>query len=281
MKNKNDNAAPTKEESINYFKGLPPCPRIASESGGNSAHRRGGPVQAVPDALGMMDAPSDDNDNNLAEVGKDEAIVVAFADGVSAANRSAVLLSMKFAEAVARAKDNGNADRIDWLENYDEAMFYSGWLGLGGKQFTAFTSSDTSLTMDSLVIDLISAVAGPNKASVLQLLSLALDKLQGDAALMTLFEKNSKKGSISSFRIMPCLESPTGIPVTYLLAMEVDYSSQTGGALFWKWSVSRLSIREMVSGLNFDLDAHNDNKDRIKNYLNGNAEDFFEGLPNQ
>ncbi|KQQ54918.1 hypothetical protein ASF84_16530 [Pseudomonas sp. Leaf127] len=227
----------------------------------------------------MMDVQSDDSGNDLASVGTDESVVIAFADGVSPENRSAVLLSMKFAEAAARAQDNGNLDRLQWLENYEKAMFHGGWLGLGGKHLTEFSSSDVSLTMDSLVIDLIGAIAGPNKAAVLQLLSLTLDKLQGDDALMKLFEQNSKKGTISSFRIMPCLESPTGIPVTYLLALEVDHASYTGGALFWKWSVSRLSIRELVSGLNFDLASHNDNKHLMRDYIKGNAEDFFAGLP--
>lgn len=278
MNNQNDNTAPTQQDSITYFRNLPV---LEQPDGLPGAIMQGDTVDALmPQAL-TDEAQSAVESNSLAEVGKDEAVVIAFADGVSPENRKAVLLSMKFAEAAARAQDDGNTDRIQWLENYELAMFHGGWLGLGGRHFAELSSSDISLTMDAAVIDLISAIAGPNKAAVLELMSLTLDKLQGDNTLMTLFEKNSIKGVTSSFRIMPCLESSSGIPVTYLLAMEVDASRHTGGALFWKWTVSRLSIRQLVAGVNFDIDAHNDNKQLMRDYIKGNAEDFFAGLPRQ
>lgn len=274
MNTKNYSVAPTKEESIKFFQGLP-----ALEQPGGALFESHG---LMPQALALtQDAQSGTDSNSLAEIGKDEALVIAFADGVSEVNRKAVLLSMKFAEASARARDDGNIDRIQWLENYEEALFHAGWLGLGGRTWTTLETSNLSLTMDALVIDLISAIAGPNKAAVIQLLGLALDRLQGDESMMKLFEKNSKHGTTSSFRVMPCLESSTGIPVTYLMALEIDFSRHTGGALFWKWSVSNLSIRELVTGLNFDLDAHGDNRQLMRDYIRGNAEDFFAGLPRQ
>lgn len=270
MNTKAYDISPTPKESAIYFQGLP------------ALEQRDVVDASMPQAMALTDvSQSVVATNSLAEVCKDEALVIAFADGVSPENRKAVLLSMKFAEAAARAQDNGNPDRIAWLQHYEEAMFHGGWLGLGGRHFTKLSTSDVSLTMDALVIDLIAAVAGPNKAALLQLLSLTLDKLQGENSLIKLFEKNSKKGATSSFRIMPCLESSAGTPVTYLLAMEVEFSQDTGSALFWESSVSSLNIREMVAGVNFDLDCHNDNKQMMRDYIKGNAEDFFAGLPRQ
>lgn len=289
MNTRNNNAARSKEETINFFRSLPaPVPASTLSSAPHALMQADQTDQTdqtdraepLPMVLAFSSNPQSDADtNNLAEVGKDEAIVIAFADGVSTANRKAVMLSMKFAEAYARAKKNESTDRIEWMEHYSQAMFHGGWAELGGYSFSEYTTRDSSLTMDSVVIELISAIAGPNKVAVLNLLNIVLDRMQGDESLMKLFEYNSQKGLTSSFRIMPCLESPTGIPVTYLLAVEVDFSKHEGRTLFWKWSVSTLHIRQMTTGVNFDIDAHNDNKQLIRDYLKGNAEDFFAGLP--
>lgn len=279
MNTNNYTKAPTREESISYFEKLSALGRPGSDFSASAMLKLDEHTEVlIPRVMVQTDEP-DVDPNSLAEVGKDEPVVIAFADGVSPQNRKAVLLSMKFSEAAARAQDDGSVDRIEWLDNYEEAMFHAGWLGLGGKHFSTLDTQQMSVTMDALVIDLIGAIAGRNTMAVIELLSLTLDKLQGSDALTKLFESNSTKGSTSSFRIMPCLESSAGIPVTYLLAMEVDFSKHTGGALFWKWSISKLSIREVVVGLEFDLDSHNDNKHLMRDYIKGNAEDYFAGLP--
>lgn len=268
-------AVPTEEEVNTFFQGLPGLKRQHIRPLTPGVRAEAGSVEAF---VLQSPPPSDGDPDNLAEIGKEEPVVVAFADGVSPQNRKAVLLSVKFAEAYARAEDDGDKDRIKWLNDYSQAMFIGGWGRLGGESFSEYSTQDVSLTMDAVVIDLISAIAGPNKAAVLQLLSLTLDKLQQDEGLMQLFERNSQKGLESSFRIMPCLESRTGIPVTYLLAMEVRFSQETGGAIFWKWSVSRLHIRQMVEGLNFDIDHHDRYKHKIYEYLDSEVDDFFAGL---
>ncbi|RMO93539.1 hypothetical protein ALQ33_01063 [Pseudomonas syringae pv. philadelphi] len=212
------------------------------------------------------------------QVNKESPAVVAFADGVSLENREAVMLSVAFAEQVAHKKADISGDPIRWLQEYSTAMRYSGWLTLGGHEYGEYTTRNQSLTMDAIVLEMIGAVAGPNKAVLIELLGLALDKLQKDQAVMALFERNSKKGNTSTFRIMPCVESAGGIPITYLLSMHCDYMSDSGGALFWKWSVSRMKVRRLVKGLNFDKNAHERLKPKILTYLNKDADDFFDSL---
>lgn len=260
-----ESAVPTEDESDIYFRGLPANPR-SNHSSQRSA------------IIAFNASKINGERDNIAEINKDSPAVVAFADGVSAENREAVLLGVEFAEVVATSRADINSDPIQWLTEYALAMRNAGWLTLGGHEYGDYTASSQSLTMDSVVLELIGAVAGVNAATVISLLNIVIDKLQKDVSLMQLFERNAKKGNTSTFRIMPCIESSQGIPITYLLSVHCTYSSSSGGALFWKWSVSKLQIKRLAKGVQFSKATYERNKDRVVDYLNGNADDFFAGL---
>lgn len=255
---------PTTEQSDQFFQGLPvlaPRPRHAMVVS----------IDAVDDVVQGVD-------DDIAKVSKDAPAIIAFADGVSEKNREAVMLGVEFAEVVARSKASVEEQPIEFLKHYSAAMLQAGWLGTGGHEYGEYTTSDKSLTMDSIVIDLISSIAGPNAAAVIALMSSVLDKLQQNEPLMKLFESQSKRGLNTSFRVMPCIESGSGIPVTYLLSMHCVYRSDSGGALFWKWKFSELSIKRMAKGVEFNSATLERNRARIINYLEGEADDFFNGL---
>ncbi|GAB7530660.1 hypothetical protein PS3A_30710 [Pseudomonas sp. 3A(2025)] len=277
MNTSNYTKAPTREESISYFEKLSAPGRPDIDFSAPAMFTLDEHTEVLmPRALAQTDEP-DVDPNSLAEIGKDEPLVVAFSDGVSLQNRKAIMMSMKFAETAARIKNPGKPDRVKWLADYNEGMFHGGWLGFADRLGTLKTQ-DLSVTMDSLAIDVISAIAGPNKAAVLQLLSLTLDKLQKSDGLIKLFESNSLKESTSTFRIMPCLESPEGIPVTYLLAMEIDFSKHTGGTLFWKWAVTHLQVRSAVANVEFYPDLYEPNKLDMLKTIRDHATGYFESL---
>ena len=258
-------AFPTAEESDAYFNDLPVIERAEHKFA-----RR---------ALVLTEAPEAKIDtDSIAEVNKDAPAIIAFADGVSAENREAVMLGVEFAETVANSEADINKDSVKWLESYAKAFKYAGWLTTGGHRYGEYTSTNVNLTMDSVVLELISAVAGTNAQIVIKLLNLVMDKIQKDKPMMTLFDRNRKSGTASTFRIMPCLESSEGIPVTYLLAIHCESSTDSGGALFWKWSVSKLKIKHLAKGVDFNQGTHDRNKQRIVDYLGKNADDFFESL---
>jgi hypothetical protein len=258
-------AFPTATESDAYFNGLPVSPRIQQKLAVRTLMFTEGPEAKI-------DTDSD------AQVNKDAPSIIAFADGVRAENRESVMLGVEFAETVANQKADINNDAVKWLESYAEAFKYAGFLTTGGHQYGEYSSSNTNLTMDSVVLELISTVAGPNAQIVIDLLNIVLDKLQKNKPLMELFDRNRKSGTSSTFRIMPCLESAQGIPVTYLLAIHCESSTDSGGALFWKWSVAKLKLKHLTKGVNFNQGTHDRNKPRILDYLGANADEFFDSL---
>lgn len=181
---------------------------------------------------------------------------------------------------MASGKYNINTSPVEWLGEYATALRYAGWLTTGGHEYGEYEASSQSLTMETLVLELISAVAGPNAATVISLLNIVIEKFKNDEPLIKLFERNARDGKTSSFRIMPCVESAQGIPLTYLLAVHCTHTTETGGALFWSWSVSTLQIRRLAKGVQFSKESYERNKGKVLDYLEGDADSFFEGLKN-
>lgn len=267
MSNQENTVAPTPLESAQYFATLPALD-----------HQR---RVIAPRAFILPDGPgSDVNSENLAEINTDQPAVIAFADNVNVENRDAIMLGVEFAEKVAGKKFDIDLDPINYLKSYVEAFGHAGWtMAGGGSEYGHESTSHKSVDMDAFVIEILASIAGPNAPAVLQLMKLTLEKLQGDKPMMKLFEANAVRGKKTSFRMIPCLQSAAGTPVTYLLAMDIESSTHSGGALFWKWKVSNLTVKRMAKGVQFTRSSFNRNEAAIHKYLGADADAFFEGLP--
>lgn len=256
---------PTAEEIAAYFDGFSPVDNVNS--------------RVAPRARLLADSPEgESNTDGLGQVAKDSPTVIAFSDGVSNENRSAVMWSVKMAEHAASIKHDINERPIAWLEDYAKALKFCGWSMVGGHDYSEYSTTSSSLTMDAVVLELIASIAGPNAATVVQLLGLALEKMQGNAPIMQLFERKSKKGGRGTFRVMPCVESAKGIPITYLVSMHCEYSEETGGVLIWKWEVRRLSIRRLAKGVEFFREAYDLAEPKIKKVLGTALDDYFDSF---
>lgn len=215
--------------------------------------------------------------DSLAEINTELPAVIAFADNVSADNREAVKLTVAFAEAVADQKADIDLDTVNYLREYASALRIAGW-SMSSSDYGVVHASNTSITMEALVLEILSSIAGPNAAAVIQLMTSVLESLQNNDPLIKLFESNAKKSKKTSFRLVPCLQSPAGTPVTYLLAMDIESSTSTGGVLFWKWKVSNLTIKRLAKGVEFNRSVFDLNEPKILKYLGDDADAFFEGL---
>lgn len=264
MTNHIETVFPSVNESQDYFSSLVPA---SSKQ----------PVAMALAGAVPMASQVDETDDSVS-MGNDTPIVVAFADNVLEEYREAVRLSMLFADRAAGAQADRSSESEAWLKHYSEALRQSGWYMGSGSKYTEFTTSDASLTMDSIVLELLGAVAGPNKAAVLTLMAMALDRLTGNGPAMQLFEKNSKYAHTSEFQISPCLSSPAGTPITYLLFVKVEVKTTSGGALFWKWSARNLKINQIGVGLEFNNRIHERNRDYVIDYLDGNSQKYFDNL---
>jgi hypothetical protein len=254
-----DTVLPTAAQSDVFFRGLAPSP-----------------LPLRPRALALS-SEENNKSNDVGAISDESPVIVAFADGVSGENRQAAMNSIQLSERVANTDYDLNTDPIGWHVKYKEAMGHCGWF-MAGSEYGEHRTSSQTLTMDAVVLDIITAVAGPNAQTVLALVSTVFDKLKENDPAMKLFDKNSKSGNSGSFRLMPCLESSSGVAVTYFISVHCEFSSQSGGFWFWKWSASSLKIKKMATGVNLNLEHYKGQEANIRGYLGGSSDDFFSGL---
>jgi hypothetical protein len=121
-------------------------------------------------------------------------------------------------------------------------------------------------------------VAGPNVDTVMKLMGKVFDSLKTDEPIINLFDRNSKSDSSGNARIVPCLQSASGIAVTYFVSIKCDFNRQIGGAWFWKWDVSDLRIKKMATGVNLNLQHYRGREQAILENLGANSDAFFNKL---
>jgi hypothetical protein len=254
-----DNAFPSIEESREFFREA----KIA-------------PLTLRPRAksMSMLSAIPDNDDSDLF-LGKDTPAVIGFADNVSEDKRQAAMDSIHFSERYA----DGNADiksaPIEWHAHYSEAMKHCGWT-MTSYKYDNHTTSQTNVTMEVIVLDIVQAVAGRNAPAMLGLLGSVFNTIKSDDKLVQLFENTSNRGSTGEFRIVPCLQSGAGTAITLFLAVDCDLNSKQGGAWFWKWKWSQLKMKKVATMVELNMRVHLRNQDLIYGALDKSSEDFFE-----
>ncbi|WP_458129134.1 hypothetical protein [Pseudomonas sp. Z2-11] len=261
---------PSAEESKRFFETVRIAPVIVADFPvGASKSSRFARVTTKPESQAVSKA-----DVLLAN---ENPAIIGFADNLDEDKKQAAADSIHFAELVATSKFNKNVQPIEWHTLYSSAMRHCGWTMTSNK-YQELTTSQTSLTMDSIVLEIVQAVAGRNAPAMLDLLFGVFDRLRSDEKLVNLFDRNSNKGADKDFRIVPCIQSPGGTPITAFLAVDCNISSSQGGAWFWKWKVSRLRMKRVATMVELNMRIHDRNRDMIYQKLDKNSDDFFNGI---
>jgi hypothetical protein len=214
---------------------------------------------------------------DAAVISKESPLIIAFADGVTGENRQAVMNSTQISERYANASHDLNSDPIGWHTRYKECMGHCGWF-MTGHNMDDHRTSNTSITMDAVVLDIIRVVAGPNVDTVMKLMGKVFDSLKTDEPIINLFDRNSKSDSSGNARIVPCMQSASGIAVTYFVSIQCDFNRLVGGAWFWKWDVSDLKIKKMATGVNLNLQHYRGREQAILENLGASSDAFFNKL---
>lgn len=239
------------------------------------------PLTNSPKILGFSAGAEEGGDTRISDsdflVGKDAAAVLGFTDKLDGDRKQAAADSIHFAERYAKTKADINKEPVAWHNHYGQAMMHCGWTMTSSK-YQQHVNRQVNVTMDSIVLDIIQAVAGQNAPAMLGLLSGVFDKLKSEEKLVTLFDKNSKSGMDADFRIVPCLQSPAGTAITAFLAVDLKLTTNEGGAWFWKWKLSELKMNKVATMVELNMRIHERNQKAIYEALGKSSDDFFSGV---
>jgi hypothetical protein len=234
------------------------------------------PLVEVPTIRTLSDEKEGVNQQDLL-VGNETPSVIGFSDNLDEDKKQAAADSIHFAERYANTYSDIKERPVEWHAKYSEAMRHCGWT-LTNSKYEDHVSKQVNVTMDSIVLDMIKAVAGRNAPAMATLLQGAFDKIKSDESLVTLFDGNSKKGKNAEFRIVPCLQSSKGTAITAYLAVDCELQTQQGGAWFWKWKLSNLKMKKVATMVELNLAMHERRREFIYEALDMSSEEFFSGV---
>ncbi|WP_223462557.1 MULTISPECIES: hypothetical protein [unclassified Pseudomonas] len=235
------------------------------------------PLAQTPRIRGFSAMKKEGVDQQDLLLGNETPAVIGFSDNLDEDKKQAAADSIHFAERYATTYSDIKAAPVEWHAKYSEAMRHCGWT-LTSSKYKDHVNKQVNVTMDSIVLDIITAVAGRNAPAMLKLLQGAFDKIQSEESLVTLFDNNSNKGKNAEFRIVPCLQSAKGTAITAYLAVDCELDTQEGGAWFWKWKLSNLKMKKVATMAELDMRTHERNRELIYEVLDMSSEEFFRGV---
>lgn len=210
-------------------------------------------------------------------VGEGVPTAIGFTDNLDEDKKQAAADSIHFAERYADTYSHKKNAPVEWHEKYSEALKHCGW-SLTNSKYREEVSKQTNVTMDAVVLDIVKATAGRNAPALINMLKGAFTKIQSDEELITIFDSNSKTGKDADFRLIPCLQSPGGTAIATFVSVDCELSTSEGGAWFWKWKFSNLSMKRVASVMELNMSQHERRRDQIIELLDVNSDDFFKGV---
>jgi hypothetical protein len=210
-------------------------------------------------------------------LGENVPTAIGFTDNLDEDKKQAAADSIHFAERYADTYSDKIKAAIEWHLKYAEALKHCGWT-LTNNKYKEDVSKQAQVTMDSIVLDIVKATAGRNGPALVQMLNSGFNRIQSDEQLVTVFDKNSKKGKDADFRIIPCLQTTGGTAIATFVSVDCELSTSQGGAWFWKWKFSNLRMKRVASVMELNMGQHDRRRSQIMELLDQNSDDFFKGV---
>ncbi|MFW0756444.1 hypothetical protein ACN1C3_17165 [Pseudomonas sp. H11T01] len=135
--------------------------------------------------------------------------VVAYDRKMTPQNREDVDDSILFAQLVAGRQFDPETHLAEWFKEYARALEMAGW-GTTSHAFSEFQSREIKFTMDEAALQIIAAIAGPDKLQLLSMVTGAFKALEKNENALKLFELKSKKNHSGNFQVVPCILTADG-----------------------------------------------------------------------
>jgi hypothetical protein len=242
------------------------------------------PPSASP-VLGLFAAPEDEDKDEFAPVNlpsaeKQQAAavledsLVSFTAGLSDQNRDDVTQSLLFMQLGANHKYSRMEEREQWYKFYYDGLSKLGWLTTDSA-YQSYSPAKQSFTMDEVALEIIAAVGGQSFAL---LASAATKALQKSGGPLKLFENSNKSEDMSSFKMLPCIQTQRGDVSMMLNFMRFTKTVKTTHVLFWKFSSSDVRIYRDACKIQLIAETYKDLRKGIQGRLGKKSKDFIAGL---
>lgn len=203
-----------------------------------------------------------------------EDSLVSFTCGLSDQNRDDVMQSLLLMQLAANHKYSKMEEREQWYKFYYAGLSNLGWL-TSGSAYQSYAPTNQSFTMDEVALEIIAAVGGQSFARVALAAAKALEK--SDNALR-LFENSNQSEDVSSFKMLPCIQTERGDVSMVLNFMRFTKTVKTTRVLFWKFSSSNVRIFRDACKIQLNAQTYGSLRADIQDKLGKKGKAFIAGL---
>jgi hypothetical protein len=204
--------------------------------------------------------------------------IAAFVDGVTGQQKNDVLNDCLLAELAANVKFNKDEMPIEWTRFYTNVLENIGWV-IPDFRFSRLSSSQSSFTMDQVILHVLESILSGNEASVAKAAIDAVKDLSDNDRRVVIFEQSTASGKTGQFLVEPVGVSPTGVVSMKLGAFDYKTSEQVTRVLWFQFRGGpNTSLQVTKSTFVLNEQVHERLRDAILNKLGTRGLRFIAGV---
>jgi hypothetical protein len=202
-------------------------------------------------------------------------------DGLTVANKYAVVNSQLLAERAASAKFDNETQPVEWFKRYLEVLRICGWT-TQGSEFTTYSTSARGETIEQATLSILRSFGSAHTNACVRVITNTYAALRKNVRVSARFENETIKGGSAKFRILPCLQTADEHVVMVLTSMQAasksthDQTKQPGR--FWERTTEQTDIRYAAAECMLNMRVYNGAKAQIEKKLAGNTADLIDAL---
>jgi hypothetical protein len=202
-------------------------------------------------------------------------------DGLTVANKYAVVNSQLLAERAASAKFDNETQPKEWFKRYLDVLRICGWT-TQGSEFNTYSSAQVDETIEQVTLSIIRSLGGGNSKAYCRVIAGSFGALRANARVSSRFHASTTKTGSAKFRILPCMQTADEHVVMVLTSMQAatkdgHIESQTPGR-FWERTVHQTDIRYAAAECMLNMQVYNGAKAQIEKKLAGNTANLIDAL---
>lgn len=195
----------------------------------------------------------DDTKAQAMVVGSD---VLSFEPGVEAEFRSAISDSALLAQFVANATTAASKNPIGWFDAYFGALATFGWV-TQERDTAAYEFKSDGIEVHKAIIEVVSAFLVPGSAALALVVTTlnALQSMDRDSPLITLFDRESQHAKIGRFQVTLVRNDKDSGLMVEAMAFTLKADSAITQILFFKLHKAHTEVRRSLGKVSINSDA--------------------------
>ena len=197
--------------------------------------------------------------------------LIPFTANVRGPTKDDVINSCLFSQLAADAKYDKEKDGRDWYKLYASVMTTLGWV-MQDFDFAAYQVNGGKFTMDTVVLDIILAIATDSELAVAKEVIGGLKALSDSDNRVVLFSHNSYKDQAGNFMLSPVDQDSNGDVAMGIEGFQFSASQSSTRFLFFEWDSSSTHIYKSTQIITLDETIYNYSRETVISRLGSRAQ---------